>query len=93
MNLVAPIYERISKKSLPLPNIIVALVIDDNRFDRKRFRRLSLEIGLTIKITEVATVPEMRESLDDNKYDIVFIDYGLTRETASRFWKKFKRTQ
>ncbi len=77
MNLVAPIYERISKKSLPLPNIINALVIDDDRFDRNRFRRLSLEVGLTIKITEVATIPEMRESLDDNRYDIVFVDYQL----------------
>ena len=78
MNLVAPIYERISKKSLPLPNIINALMIDDDQFDRNRFRRLCMEVGLTIKITEVATIPEMRESLDDNKYDIVFIDYRLS---------------
>ena len=77
MNLVAPIYERISKKSLPLPNIINALMIDDDQFDRNRFRRLCMEVGLTIKISEVATIPEMRESLDDNKYDIVFIDYRL----------------
>ena len=49
MNLVAPIYERISKKSLPLPNIINALMIDDDQFDRNRFRRLCMEVGLTIK--------------------------------------------
>ncbi len=77
MNLVAPIYDRISKKSLSIPNIINALMIDDDRFDRNRFRRLSLEVGLTIKLTEVATIPEMRECLDDNLYDIVFIDYRL----------------
>ena len=82
MNLVAPIYERVSKKSLQLPSIINTLMIDDDQFDRTRFSHICRGTGLTVKIKDTATIDEMRHALDDNKFDIVFIDYRLNDGTG-----------
>ena len=82
MNQVAPIYERVSKMSRPLPSSISALVVDDNNFDRKRVHRVCDDADLSIKINEVSSVAEMREALDAAKFDLVIVDYHLGEENG-----------
>jgi PleD family two-component response regulator len=57
---------------------INALLLDDSKFDRRRIRRLSREMGVPIQIDEVATLSALQEVLDADSYDVVLLDYRLT---------------
>ena len=59
------------------PPIIHALLVDDNEFDRKHIKRLGVKSDLNLQITEVATIIEMDQALQNNRFDLVFLDYAL----------------
>ncbi len=59
-----------------------ALVLDDNPIDRKRLRRLCTKAGLHLDFSEAGSLAEMRARMDDDAFDIVFIDYHLGMETG-----------
>jgi len=57
---------------------INALLLDDSKFDRRRIRRLSRDMGVAIQIDEVASIAALQEALDADSYDVVLLDYRLT---------------
>lgn len=58
------------------------LILDDNEIDRMRLLRLCEMAGLSFQATEASDIDGMREALDLNSFDLVFIDYVLTGETG-----------
>ncbi len=59
---------------------MAVLVLDDSEVDRKRIIRLCKDAGLNMVAIEVATLDQMREALEGQQFDLVFIDYLLVGE-------------
>lgn len=60
-----------------IQNNINALILDDSVFDRQRIRRLTKDTNLRILINEAATLEALDSVLDEEKFDVIFIDYYL----------------
>lgn len=56
---------------------IRTLVIDDNRFDRKRLMRLGEHTDLPLIFEEATSVQGLRRCLDKQHYDLFLIDYAM----------------
>lgn len=57
--------------------VVSALLIDDNMFDRRRFSRIADETNLEFFLRDVADAEDFGNALDQDKYDIIFIDLNL----------------
>lgn len=53
------------------------LILDDNEFDRRRIARLAEQMGLDLRITNVAALADLPAALDDAVFDLAFLDYRL----------------
>ncbi|WP_300029711.1 response regulator [uncultured Roseobacter sp.] len=58
-------------------NVISALIVDDNAFDRRRIARLAQSTGLDFVLHDVSTVEEFHHALDRDRFDIIFVDLNL----------------
>ncbi|MBL3701785.1 response regulator [Sulfitobacter sp. BDSS02] len=56
---------------------IKALILDDSVFDRRRIRRLSDDTALGITLDETASIEGLQEALDQERFDVILIDYNL----------------
>ena len=54
------------------------MILDDNRFDRHRLRRLLDTLEMDIELEEADTLASFSEKLDGQRYDLIFIDYRLS---------------
>ena len=59
-----------------------ALVLDDSAFDRSRVARLLRKVCGTVSVRDAADIPEFREALDEDDFDLILIDYLLVGETG-----------
>ncbi|QJF50896.1 response regulator [Roseobacter ponti] len=59
------------------PGLISALIVDDNAFDRRRLTRLADQTGLDFFIREAGTAEEFGRLLDQDKFDVIFVDLDL----------------
>lgn len=59
-----------------------ALILDDSKFDRHRICRMSREAGIPIFMDEVASIDQLRGMLDEERFDVILIDYRLTDGTG-----------
>lgn len=65
-------------RSLPVAvSGIKALILDDSVFDRRRIRRLSHDTRLGIIMDEIASLDSLESMLDQDRFDIILIDYNL----------------
>ncbi len=58
------------------------LVVDDSELDRQRMLRLCTRAGLRFTAAEAGTLAEMATALDEQSFDLVFIDYVLAGDTG-----------
>lgn len=56
-----------------------ALLLDDSEVDRRRIIRACKEADLSFEFTQVATIGEFAAELDDDPFDVVFLDYRLVQ--------------
>ncbi|MAY89376.1 MAG: hypothetical protein CML02_21980 [Pseudooceanicola sp.] len=56
---------------------IRALILDDSVFDRRRIRRLTHDTNLQISLDEIASIEALDRILDQEKFDVILIDYNL----------------
>lgn len=56
---------------------IKALVLDDSVFDRRRIRRIGHDTRLGIIMDEIATIEALDAMLDQDRFDVILIDYNL----------------
>lgn len=57
--------------------LISALIIDDNAFDRRRFRRFANDTRLNFLLKEASNVEEFGRLLDEERFDVIFVDLNL----------------
>ncbi len=69
--------ENMGLVDVPPPTIVRALLLDDSNFDRARIRRLSQQTGLCIELDEVGSIVEMEQAVQQERYDLIMIDYRL----------------
>ena len=63
-------------------HLIKALILDDDDFDRRRICRMGAASGLEMNVVSVPTIEQMRSTLDDDVFDLIFLDYRLSNETG-----------
>lgn len=56
---------------------IKALVLDDSVFDRRRIRRIGNDTQLGIVMDEISSIEALDPVLDQDRFDVVLIDYNL----------------
>lgn len=56
---------------------IKALVLDDSVFDRRRIRRIGNDTRLGIVMDEISSIEALDPVLDQDRFDVVLIDYNL----------------
>jgi len=64
------------------PVLLNVLSIDDDEIDRMRLLKICRKAGLMVDFTEAANLAEMRECLDVDAFDLVFIDHDLGMDTG-----------
>lgn len=64
------------------PVILNILSVDDDEIDRLRLRKLCRKAGMEAEFFEAANLDEMRQQLDKEQYDLVFLDHNLGMDTG-----------
>ncbi|NIZ13825.1 response regulator [Phaeobacter sp. HF9A] len=64
------------------PVLLNVLSIDDDEIDRMRLLKICRKAGLMVDFTEAANLDEMRECLEIDHFDLVFIDHDLGMDTG-----------
>lgn len=64
------------------PIILNALSVDDDEVDRLRLKKICRNAGLMIDFHEAANLKDMREKLDSELFDLVFLDHNLGMDTG-----------
>lgn len=62
--------------------VVSALIVDDNAFDRRRLSRFANDTGLDFLIREAADPETFGIQLDQEKFDIIFVDLDLAGPTT-----------
>ncbi|UWQ49011.1 response regulator [Leisingera caerulea] len=58
------------------------LSVDDDEVDRLRLNKLCRKAGMTAEFHEAANLDEMRQQLDTEQFDLVFLDHNLGMDTG-----------
>lgn len=64
------------------PVVLNILSVDDDEIDRLRLRKLCRKAGMEAEFFEAATLGEMRRLLDQEQFDLVFLDHNLGMDTG-----------
>ncbi len=59
--------------------VINAMLLDDSDLDRKRIRRMNARLEKPMRLVEAPSIEQMCSLLDDESFDLIMIDYGLTQ--------------
>lgn len=59
-----------------------ALILDDDEVDIMRLRKMCSRAGMVMSIDEAQSIDAMKILLDQNSYDLVFIDFHLGFDTG-----------
>ena len=77
MNNMQNIQLRAQKSAIQTPKFASILIVDDQRFDRARLRRMCEQLEFEVNISEVDTLESMGTALQLETYDLIFVDYHL----------------
>ena len=65
------------KLIIQTPDVASILIVDDERFDRARLRRMCDQLEFTVIITEAVSLESMGTALGVDTFDLIFLDYHL----------------
>ena len=57
--------------------VLQILIVDDDAIDRKKLRRLSQSLDLSVELSETDTLAGLKLKLDMQRFDLILIDYRL----------------
>lgn len=67
----------------PFPvQIASILIVDDQRFDRSRLRRMCGSLGFNTHIDEAESLDALRDRLKKDRFDLILLDHHLTDGTG-----------
>lgn len=67
----------------PFPvQIASILIVDDQRFDRSRLRRMCGSLGFNTHIDEAESLGALRDRLKKDRFDLILLDHHLTDGTG-----------
>lgn len=61
---------------------ISALILDDNRFDRMKIRRLFKNSGMPVLLDEADSLDSLESVLNELDFDVILLDYDLPRDSG-----------
>ncbi|WP_264212562.1 response regulator [Leisingera thetidis] len=64
------------------PVMLNILSVDDDEIDRLRLNKLCSKAGMRAEFFEAANLDEMRQQLDKEHFDLVFLDHNLGMDTG-----------
>lgn len=64
-------------ESMAFPEVLSCLIVDDQRFDRKRLHRLCGQLDGTVHLVEADTLESMGTALEAHVFDLILLDYNL----------------
>lgn len=65
------------KRSPQLPTFASVLIVDDERFDRARIRRICNDLDFETHIVEAATLEDMGSALASDVFNLIFLDFNM----------------
>lgn len=65
------------KLIIQTPDVASILIVDDERFDRARLRRMCDQLEFAVIITEAVSLESMGTALEQDTFDLIFLDYHL----------------
>lgn len=69
---------------------IKALVLDDSSFDRQRIKRLASGLPMDIAFDEIASLDALDAVLDEERFDLIILDYNLPTGNGIEALKKIR---
>lgn len=74
---IGKIHAKVRPDTTPLPALASILVVDDQRFDRTRLRRLIDGLEFDTHVVEADRLESMGTMLQRDRFDLILIDYNL----------------
>lgn len=65
------------KNAIKTPKFASILIVEDQRFDRARLRRICDQLEFEVMVSEADTLEALGTALESDKYDLIFLDYHL----------------
>ena len=65
------------KTAAKIPDLVSILIVDDERFDRARLRRICDDLDFTACISEADTLEAMGTALGQDRFDLIFLDFNM----------------
>lgn len=65
------------KSAVKLPTFASILIVDDERYDRARLRRICNSLDFETMITEADTLEAMGTALGSDRFDLIFLDFNM----------------
>lgn len=65
------------KTAIKMPTFASILIVDDQRFDRARLRRICDQLEFEVMVSEAESLETLGTALESDKYDLIFLDYHL----------------
>ncbi len=76
------IHHTVEQEVQSLPDFASILIVDDQRFDRVRMRRLCGGFGFNTNVVEAENLASMADRLRKERFDLVLLDYHLPDGTG-----------
>lgn len=77
MRSIMEIQHKAQKVARETPEFASILIVDDQRFDRSRLKRMCGEIGLKIRVSEADSLNAMTTAIRSDTFDLIFLDLHL----------------
>lgn len=66
-----------TQNTIQLPKLVSILIVDDERFDRARLRRICEKLDFEVLISEADSLETMGTELLRDRFDLIFLDFNM----------------
>ncbi len=77
MNKMQSIQQKAQRLAIQTPEFASILIVEDQRFDRARLRRMCEQLDFAVSVSEADSLESMGTALELDTFDLIFLDYHL----------------
>lgn len=77
-----PVQPTALQQAASAPKFASILIVDDQRFDRTRLKKLCRTLGFTTHVAEADCLDALRDRLKKDRFDLILLDYHLPDGTG-----------